>query len=266
MAAVRPLSMLSSTFIFLKGIGEATERRLWECGIHSWEHFLAAPAIPGIPPARKALYDRELERAIKALDARNARYFARLLKPRDHWRLFDTFRQTTAYVDIETTGAPAGQGSITVVGLYGKQGMKTFIHGESLDEAHLADEIASYDLLVTFYGSGFDLPFLRTQFPSLTLDHAHFDLCFAARRLGYRGGLKALEHHFGLARPSAIQGLTGWDAVELWRAWQAGDRTARNTLLAYNEADTKNLETLAEYVYQAMVARHGFPHISSLSS
>lgn len=258
--------MLSQTFIFLNGIGESTERRLWECGIQTWDDFLSTPVIPGIPAVRKALYDRDLERAIRELDARNARYFARLLKPRDHWRLFDTFRRTTAYLDIETTGAPAGQGTITVLGLYGSEGFKTFIYGESLDEFHLIDEFARYDMLVTFYGSGFDLPFIKMQFPSLALDHAHFDLCFAARRLGYRGGLKTLERDFGLDRPPIIQGLNGWDAVELWRAWQSGDRAARGKLLAYNEADTKNLATLAEYVYQALVQHYGFPQDLSQAS
>ena len=39
-----------------------------------------------------------------------------------------------------------------------------------------------------FLDLGFDLPYIRAKFPSVVLDHPHFDLCFAARRLGYKGG------------------------------------------------------------------------------
>lgn len=251
--------MLRSTFLFLRGIGESTERGLWAQGIRTWEDFLATPHIPGIPSARKSGYDQEVETAHRELLAGNARYFASLLKPREHWRLFESFRSKTAFLDIETTGGSVTEGAITLVGLYGSGGMKTFIHGESLSEEHLAAELASYDMLVTFYGSGFDLPFLKRQFPTLKLDHAHFDLCFASRRLGYRGGLKQLERDFGLIRPSAIRGLNGWDAVELWRAWQAGDAAARDRLIAYNAADTQNLKMLAEHLYDQLLRHQGFP-------
>ena len=40
-------------------------------------------------------------------------------------------------------------------------------------------------------------------------------------------------------------------------AWQAGDERAGETLRQYNEADVRNLEPLAEYLYQALRDRHG---------
>lgn len=249
--------MLESTFVFLNGIGESTERELWDQGITTWQDFLEATTLPRISSVRKHLYDTQLTSAIHQFQERNFRYFAHCLKPRDHWRLFHTLRTRTGFLDIETTGAPAGIGFVTLVGLCVNGQMTTLIDGETLTEDRLNQELAEIDLLVTFFGSGFDLPYLRTMYPGLVLNHAHFDLCFAARRLGLRGGLKHIEKEIGLERPQDIQGLDGWEAVNLWYAWQMGDHHAGKQLCEYNEADVRNLEPLAEYLYNALCARYG---------
>jgi uncharacterized protein YprB with RNaseH-like and TPR domain len=85
----------------------------------------------------------------------------------------------------------------------------------------------------------------------------HFDLCFAARRLGFTGGLKYIEQDFDIEREPAITGLDGWEAVRLWQQWKAGEETALDLLLRYNAADTRNLEPLAEQLYRQMVIRFG---------
>lgn len=249
--------MLSSTFIFLQGIGDSTERLLWESGITSWAVFLQRASIPGISASRKILYDTILEEAGEQWRQRNARHFAKTLKARDHWRLYPHFRSNTAFLDIETNGLPSPHGEITVVGIYGRGHMTTLIQGESLSERRVQEELASYDLLVTFFGSGFDLPFLKTAYPHLVLDQPHLDLCFAARRLGLKGGLKSIEHELGCNRAAALEGLTGWDAVRLWKEWQSGKRESRDILIEYNEADCKNLEPLADIICDQMVRKYG---------
>jgi len=45
--------MLTSTFVLLKGIGPATERRLWQDGIADWSVFLNRPVIPYISSMKK---------------------------------------------------------------------------------------------------------------------------------------------------------------------------------------------------------------------
>lgn len=249
--------MLESSFIFLKGIGETTERRLWDDGITYWRQFLETSTALSIGPARKALYDREVERALDDLRRAQWRKVAKRFKAADHWRLFEAFRKRTVFLDVETNGYPAGVGAITMVGLYGHHTMTTLVRHQNLTLGRLQDELSQYDLIVTFFGSGFDLPYLRASYPRLDLSHAHFDLCFAARRLGLRGGLKRIEAELGLARSDDLQGLDGWDAVNLWHAWQGGDERAGKTLRQYNEADVRNLEPLAEYLYQALRERHG---------
>lgn len=249
--------MLESTFIFLAGVGEFTERRLWEHGVLSWDAFLEAGEVPGISCSRKSLYDRDVAQARDRFAQRDARHFARCLKPRDQWRLFEAFRARTVFLDIETTGTAPDEGDVTMVGLYGGGRMTTLIRNESLTGQRLMEELERYDLIVTFFGSGFDLPFLKAKYPRLPLDQPHFDLCFAARRLGYTGGLKHIEATLGIARHASVQGMDGWEAVRLWHQWQAGDEQALAKLVTYNAADTKNLQPLAEHLYGAMVARYG---------
>jgi len=251
--------MLESTFILLNGVGEDTERRLWSDGVTTWDAFLEAPILPGLSPARKSLYDADVAAAREQLARRNARYFSRRLKPRDQWRLFGAFRTRTVFLDIETTGAAPHCGEVTVVGLYGAGRLTTLIQGDTLTGWRLAEELEQYDLIVTFFGSVFDLPFLKAKYPHLPLDQSHFDLCFAARRLGYNGGLKQIESELGIARHPSVQGMDGWDAVRLWQRWQAGDEEALRRLVTYNAADTTHLESLAEHFYRELVARYGPP-------
>lgn len=251
--------MIESTFLFLKGIGEATERRLWRHGVVSWRAFLDHPSLPGIAPPRKQWYDEEVEAATRHLERGHSRYFGACLKAKDHWRLFPTFRPRTLFLDIETTGGPPEDGEVTVVGLYSEGRMTTLVRHDSLTEARLNEALARHDLLVTFFGSVFDVPYLRAKFPGLRVDLPHMDLCFAARRLGLRGGLKAIEADLGIRRDADLDGMDGWEAVRLWQAWRRGDRRALDRLLRYNEADTRNLEPLADLLYRTLAHRYGPP-------
>ena len=84
----------------------------------------------------------------------------------------------------------------------------------------LCEEIAQYDLLVTFNGTSFDLPVLLASIQGLPLDQPHVDLCLLGRQLGYRGGLKAIEHQLGIRRRADLCGMSGADAGQLWNRWR----------------------------------------------
>ena len=249
--------MLASSFVLLKGIGQNSERRLWQEGILDWASFLRSPTLPGISSARKEWYDQELAVAQSHLENGDAHFFSACLKSREHWRLFESFRPRALYLDIETTGMSAQEGHVTVVGLYRNGHMTSLVRGETLTEDRLYAELEQTDILITFFGSGFDIPYLQTKFPRLNFKKPHFDLCFAARRLGMQGGLKSIERQVQITRETDVMGLDGWEAVRLWRQWRAGDEAARTLLLKYNEADTRNLEPLASLIYDQMVARFG---------
>jgi hypothetical protein len=191
---------------------------------------------------------QNLEASIENRD--NIRFFHNRLSSADLWRVFDNFRDKAVYLDIETSGLYQGVDDITVIGLYDGKSAKTFVQGINLHE--FESEIASYELIITFNGSQFDLPFIRRQFPNISLPPAHIDLRFFLKRLGYRGGLKAIEKSFGLSRASAIDGIDGYEAVLLWRAYQWGDESALDRLILYNTADIVHLKPLMEKGYQEM--------------
>lgn len=251
--------MLTSTFAFLQGIGPATERRLWQEGLRDWQSFLKQARVAGLSPARKSLYDRELALAQSEFDAGDLRALASRLHRREHWRFYDTCRSGMLCLDIETTGLTFHDraGAVTVVGLHRNGRTISLVRGETLTADRLQAELDDCQLLVTFFGTGFDVPYLRAKFPRLRFAMPHFDLCLAARRLGYRGGLKRLEQEFGIEREPALRGLDGMDAVRLWSQWRRGDRAALDLLLAYNAADTESLVPIAALVYKEMMSCFG---------
>ncbi len=256
--------MLTSTFVHLNGIGPATERRLWEGGIADWTTFRREPTLPGISPSRKILYDTDLASAQEQLDRRNARYFADCLHTRDHWRLFPTFGARALYLDIETTGLSAHEGQVTIVGLYRQGRLRTLVGGDDLTLGAIQEELDQADLLITFFGSVFDIPYLQTCFKGLRMSIPHFDLCFAARRVGLQGGLKHIERELDIARDADLLTLDGMEAVRLWHQYRAGDETALDQLIRYNAADARNLEPLAEWLYERLALRYGPPPLTPI--
>ncbi len=251
------ITVIESTFVLLSGIGDSTERRWWETGIVTWSDFLRQPRVPGLSSMRKQWYDAALQQAGVALAVRNGLHFARCLRPRDHWRLFPLFDRHVAYLDIETTGRGPSPDSVTVVGLHRDGRSIQFIAGHDLTERRLNEALEDVPMLVSFFGSVFDVPFLKRVYPGLRTPPLHFDLCFAGRRLGLTGGLKLVEQHAGLARQGDLMGLDGWDAVRLWRRSRLGDVQALDRLLRYNQADTEHLVPLARHLYEGLARTYG---------
>lgn len=237
--------MLEHTFIHIQGIGQKTEQRLWGQGIQSWSHFLNHEGNI-FSPARDRFVCQELESSIE--HRQDIRFFSSRLSTGEMWRVFGAFKDNAVYLDIETSGGYQGVDEITVIGIYDGDRVQTFVNGINLDKFEVA--IASYDLVVTFNGSSFDLPSIRRWFPSISLPPAHIDLRFSLKRLGYSGGLKKIEKDFGICRAPEIDGMDGYEAVYLWKAYQWGDKKALDTLIQYNSADIVNLKPLMETVYK----------------
>jgi uncharacterized protein YprB with RNaseH-like and TPR domain len=262
----RKLYMISHTFSVAPGIGERLERHIWRQGILTWDHFLEADNISGIPKNKKKDFDNIFSSFRKALSRRDAEFFARNIKGREHWRLFNELGSKILCLDIETNGYQPGSGGyVTVVGLYNGLQWKAFVRGENLTKEALQAEIEKADIIVTFFGSAFDIPFLLREFPGLKINKPHFDLCFGARRLGLKGGLKKLEDLFGIKRDETVKGLNGYDAVLLWQFYRRGSREALDLLLEYNRQDVVNLLDLAEIIYEGLRTATGIDNYVFLS-
>ena len=224
-------------------------------GVTDWDDFLGRREVPGIGPARKAQHDEHIMEADGALGRMDLEYLSCLLPPGESWRMFPRLRERAAYLDIETTGL--GRGSpVTVVGIYTGGRRYSLVRGNDLAGDELSRRLARASILVTFNGAGFDLPMLERHFPGALPRVPHLDLRFAARRAGYQGGLKKLEMALGISRPGDVQGMSGEDAVRLWRVWERDrNRNALRLLVDYNMSDVVNLEALADILYPQVEKR-----------
>jgi hypothetical protein len=237
--------VLRATFLHLPGIGPATEADLWHSGYRDWQDLLGWTESLGLSSPTRARLASELARSEQALAERDAGWFARRLPNREHWRLYPTFAHETAYLDIETTGLSPYGGIVTVVTVHGGGATRTFVAGDDLEE--LPAYLGRYQVLVTFNGSRFDVPFLLASFPQLLVPPAHIDLRFLLYRIGHAGGLKRIEQRLGVGDRSGVEGVDGLDAVRLWQEYRRGSSAALDRLVRYNRADTVNLEPLLHF-------------------
>ncbi len=258
--------MLARSFLFLPGIGPVREARLWKKGVDSWTSYRELPRVQGIRPRVKAQHDEILAVAESCL-GREPQFFARLLPQPEHWRCFEAFGHDVAYVDIETTGDR--DNLVTVVGVRRGGKDRAFVRrvrsgdaeevaaagGEPYTPEAVGRALAGASCVVTFNGASFDLPVLANE--GVPLPAApHVDLRVVCARVGLTGGLKKIEETLGFGRTGHLAGLSGWDAVKLWRRWaDRGDADALGTLVAYNVADFANLEPLARLAVDRLSAQ-----------
>lgn len=243
--------MLNTCFTHVSGIGRTTAQKMNQMGIYTWEDALNASKLP-IQSGQAAGFLREIEESCRKLEQRDALWFSQRLSNAEQWRLYPHFYKSAAYVDIETTGLAWPQAAITTIALYDGENLKVYVNGHNL-EAFL-DDMEEYELLVTWHGLAFDVPFIRKALQT-PLQIAHLDLLPVFRSLGITGGLKKVEKLLGLDRDE-LDGVDGYTAIQLWREYElTGKESALETLLAYNAEDVFSLETLSRYA----CAEHGCP-------
>jgi uncharacterized protein len=251
--------MIENTFSIFPGIGPRIETYLWRIGVLTWRDFLDRKRVPGFSPARKAALDLEVRHAACALRNENFFHFIRLLGPGGCWRIWGRLSGSALCLDIETDGRRAGEGIVTVVGFYSHGEYRPYIAGKNLTEDAIQEELDQAGLLVTYFGAGFDIPYLRQTFPRLNLDIPHLDLCPAGHKAGLKGGLKSIEKELGISRVEEVVGLSGYEAVLLWQSYLKGADDALDTLVSYNREDTVNLYAIAGMIYERLKNESGLP-------
>ncbi len=244
--------MIRRRFGIFPGVGPRAERQIAQAGLGDWNAFTRDPAASGLPARLQANLQEAIGVWSNALEQGDPAFFARNLARKHHWMLYERFAGRICYLDIETTGLSPRSDVVTMVGLYDGRRFTCLVRDQDLTVENLAACLADCRMLVTYYGSSFDLSFLRRGFPRIDWDLPHFDLCFAGKRVGLTGGLKSIERQLGIVRDPSLVEVDGFEAVRLWHAHRRGDTAALPRLRAYNEADTVNLERIASTIYQRL--------------
>jgi uncharacterized protein YprB with RNaseH-like and TPR domain len=160
-----------------------------------------------------------------------------------------------AFLDIETTGLKANIGFMLSWSLKYRDGplKSDIVNRDEIFEGkydkrivkNLLDELRNVDIIVTYYGTRFDLPYFRSRalywnflFPAYG-SVFHFDLYYRVRSLLklHRHSLDAVTRFFG------IEGKTPID-ISVWNEAQYGNRKALKKVMEHNDADVIILEEL----------------------
>jgi uncharacterized protein YprB with RNaseH-like and TPR domain len=232
---------VENSFIGVRGVGEQTERQLWESGITHWDAFEPEPVGPTTAERIESFIDEGRRR----LDDEDVAYFDEQFPSGERWRVYETFADRACFFDIETTGLDEHRNQVTTVSFHQGGETGTLVAGDDLTAERLRATVGDADLLVTFNGKRFDVPFLETNF-DVDLDLPHLDLMYTCRQLGLSGGLKQIEQDVGIERDRPD--ISGQDAVRLWKEHERGQDGSLETLISYNREDAVNLRTLADTV------------------
>jgi len=139
-------------------------------------------------------------------------------------------------LDIETTSLEADAGTLVSAGLMSVDGRGEYLEARRTSEeksvlVKLAKRLENYDVMVTWNGRGFDIPFLTTRFmkhgldPRPLLRKSHIDLADVVKgRL--RLTFTYLDHVCDFFEINRNKGPMGLDVPHLYVRALEGDRKA----------------------------------------
>lgn len=160
------------------------------------------------------------------------------------------------YLDIETTDLVADMGVMLTWAIktrdkdeyYTGRITKKELYAQKFDKRicqELIDALEHYDVILTYYGTRFDIPFIRTRalyyklnFPTFGYVK-HKDVYYMVKRL-----TKLRNNRLETA--TKFLGIEGKNHVELdiWRAARYGDKKALDYIFDHNIRDVDILESL----------------------
>lgn len=259
--------MLTETFLHLSGVAAKTEQRLWAGGSRDWWSLVCPLGLFGGDGERFP----GVKASIASFNQANWTWLGQALPQEEHWRALCLQRTGESLplrwlaLDIETSGTDPGRDVVTAAGICGHatgfqpvalvQERDLSSYSGPSDAVRPLSEIGNFlnetDVLITFNGKYFDLPFLRGAvrgFQSMEPPF-HLDLMFTMRKLGIKGGLKKIQQRFGFFREGELTEVDGYMAVRLYRAHRRGAVGAFDTLVRYCLEDVVVLLPLAEIAY-----------------
>ena len=214
--------------------------------LHQYEKT-AKSAFTLYQEVRKAGYNRTYKAVTRKIESLGFR------KPK---RYATGHEVSIGYLDIESTGFSAnidvmlswclkGRGIKDVAGACITREELMSDDQDARIVEQLVDEMNKYDVVVTYYGTRFDIPFIRTRalyhgtyFP-MYRQKSHKDLYYVVRsklKL-HRSSLMAATEFFGIAGKTRIR-------PEFWQKARWGDEQSLEYIYKHNVADVVILEKL----------------------
>jgi len=157
-----------------------------------------------------------------------------------------------ATFDLETSNLNASIGEILCGCVKNVGGnTKTFVAGRQGDGTvadRIREELMKYDYIITWYGTGFDLPFLQTRLllsGNPPLSHIrHVDLYYTARsQLAMHSNRQQAVGETLLGESNKTR-LIG----SVWNAAMKGNRTAMKYIVDHCQKDVEELERIFGYL------------------
>lgn len=267
--------MLTETFIIAPEIGPERERMLWQAGFKTWwdVHQAADSDLPqGIP---LPFLRQTMEWCVEAYQRNDWPFLAHLLKAGCQWRALQLATSPVEHgapapalrvlaLDIETEGISKWENRVTTVGICGDatgfEPVALLPHKPGFKD-ELFHVLEQTDLLLTFNGTQFDIPFLKAQseLADMPVPPFHVDLRFVFSAVGIKGGLKRVQVQMGYEREGALAEVDGFMAVLLWQEHLRRTPGALDTLVRYCLEDVVVLLDLAPLAYDLLAQSLGRP-------
>jgi uncharacterized protein YprB with RNaseH-like and TPR domain len=173
------------------------------------------------------------------------------------------------YLDIETSSKHANEGTVVAIGLLEK-GEPEVRFALTLQEEREAlvwfrERLRNCDRLVTWYGSGFDIPFILTRAVVHGIDLAvlaevpMLDLCEWSRaNLSFSSySLESVARFLGISGARGFKEFRGADILTLFKLVERGDFEAQERILEHCKEDLRVLKLVHERL-KPLVERSGW--------
>jgi uncharacterized protein YprB with RNaseH-like and TPR domain/predicted nuclease with RNAse H fold len=256
------MKMLEHTFQHIPGYGAHRERQLWEQKIYTWDDYERKINVQ----LQLDLFQEEtiFQESRRKFETGDVTFFVERLSSYLYYRIAHTFPNKTLFLDIETTGLSRYYNKITIVGWSILDKYKVHIVGNEETKKELLEDLANSSCIVTFNGSLFDIPFIKSTFPESEIPLCHIDLRFFSRRVSLQGGQKEIEKLLDINRSKELQEVNGFEATLLWHKYKEGDIDALQKLIEYNAADINGMKVIFEKVTRSLIENEKLPIKNSL--
>jgi uncharacterized protein YprB with RNaseH-like and TPR domain len=163
-----------------------------------------------------------------------------------------------AYLDIETNAKNANEGMVVAIGLLTGDEPEVMF-AESFEEEMkalewLKNKLEDCEIIVTWYGSGFDIPFLSTRAIVHNIDLTELteipmlDLCqwSQANLLLSSYSLESVARFLGISGDKGFKEFRGTDILALFKLVERGDLEARKLIVEHCKEDIVVLKLVHE--------------------